>query len=531
MSAVQTPDQEAIVQVPREHFEGLRTKLADLTQHNAELKAQLEWFKRQMFGAKSEKRLDASPDQIALFNAQAAAPGGAVPKVVVPAHERQKHRTGDEVNDTGLRFGPEVPVKEITLSCAELDGPHADQYEIVDYKTSLRLARQPGSHVVLKYLRPVVRHKSAASAGVPGLITAPARLGVLDHAQVDVSFLAGMLVDKFVYHTPLYRQHQKLLDEGIVVSRSTLDRWAREAIALLKPICVAVRAMILAGSRMKVDETPIRAGRTKGANGVGKMKQGWLWPILGEHGDVGFYYAASRAGAVVKEVLGDSYKGILQTDGYPVYAAYAKDLPQCTHALCWAHTRRAFLKAEAIDPKPVAKALEMIRAMYAIEGELREAGASQEAILARRRADSEPIVDRFFEWVESEIAKPELLPRSPLARALGYAKQREQGLREFLADAWLALDTNDLERALRVIPMGKKNWLFCTTEFGAEQVAIIQTLLATCRAHGIDAYTYLVDVLQRINQHPASLVKDLTPRSWVQHFQNNPLRSDLAACQ
>jgi len=150
MSAVQTPDQEAIVQVPREHFEGLRTKLADLTQHNAELKAQLEWFKRQMFGAKSEKRLDASPDQIALFNAQAAAPGAAVPKVVVPAHERQKHRTGDEVNDTGLRFGPEVPVKEITLSCAELDGPHADQYEIVDYKTSLRLARQPGSHVVLK---------------------------------------------------------------------------------------------------------------------------------------------------------------------------------------------------------------------------------------------------------------------------------------------------------------------------------------------------------------------------------------------
>jgi transposase len=233
-----------------------------------------------------------------------------------------------------------VPVKEITLSCAELDGPHADQYEIVDYKTSLRLARQPGSHVVLKYLRPVVRHKSAASAGVPGLITAPARLGVLDHAQVDVSFLAGMLVDKFVYHTPLYRQHQKLLDEGIVVSRSTLDRWAREAIALLKPICVAVRAMILAGSRMKVDETPIRAGRIEGANGVGKMKQSWLWPILGEHGDVGFYYIASRAGAVVKEVLGDSYKGILQTDGYHVYAAYAKDPPQCTHALCWALRRQ-----------------------------------------------------------------------------------------------------------------------------------------------------------------------------------------------
>ncbi len=162
MSAAQTANHDATVQVPRGHYEGMQSKIArvaELEQRNAELKAQLEWFKRQMFGAKSEKRHDPSPDQIALFNALAAATGAdPLKKIVVPAHERQKRRTGDEVNDTGLRFGPEVPVKEITLSCAELDGPDAEQYEIIDYKTSLRLARQPGSHVVLKYLRPVVRH-------------------------------------------------------------------------------------------------------------------------------------------------------------------------------------------------------------------------------------------------------------------------------------------------------------------------------------------------------------------------------------
>jgi transposase len=534
MSAAQTTDHDATVQVPRGHYEGMQSKIArvtELEQHNAELKAQLEWFKRQMFGAKSEKRHDPSPDQIALFNAQAVSAAVDIPKIAVPAHERQKRRTGDEVNDTGLRFGPEVPVKEITLSCAELEGPNAEQYEIIDYKISLRLARRPGSHVVLKYLRPVVRHKAALAAGVPALITAPAPIGVLDHAQVDVSFLAGLLVDKFVYHTPLYRQHQRLIDEGIVVSRSTLDKWARDAIALLEPIARAVRLIILAGGRLKVDETPIKAGRTKGANGQGKMKQGWLWPILGEQGDIAFYYAASRAGTVVKEVLGENYQGILQTDGYHVYAQYAAGLPRCTHALCWAHTRRAFLKAESIEPQPVAQALEMIRGLYAIERDLRAVGADQETILARRKTESEPIVDRFFEWVAAEIAKPELLPRSPLAKALGYAKEREPGLREFIKDAWLALDTNDLERALRVIPMGKKNWLFCTTEFGAQQVATIQTLLATCRAHGVDGYTYLVDVLQRINQHPASRLRELTPRVWAECFGNDPLRSDLARCQ
>jgi hypothetical protein len=184
----------------------------------------------------------------------------------VPAHERQKRRTGEEVNDSGLRFGPEVPVREITLSCAELDGPQADRYEIIDYKQSLRLARQPGSHVVLKYLRPVVRLKTAGSADTapsgPGLITAAAPLGVLDHAQVDVSFLAGMLVDKFVYHTPLYRQHQRLTDEAIAVSRSTLDNWARGAIGLLEPIAREVQVAILAGGRLNAgagdDPRPVR---------------------------------------------------------------------------------------------------------------------------------------------------------------------------------------------------------------------------------------------------------------------------------
>lgn len=150
MSAVQTANPDATVQVPRGHYEGMQSQIARLTQDYADLKAQLEWFKRQIFGAKSEKRHDPASDQIALFNAQAASAAVDIPKSAVPAHERQKRRSGDEVNDTGLRFGPEVPVKEITLSCAELEGPDAEQYEIIDYKTSLRLARQPGSHVVLK---------------------------------------------------------------------------------------------------------------------------------------------------------------------------------------------------------------------------------------------------------------------------------------------------------------------------------------------------------------------------------------------
>jgi hypothetical protein len=99
----------------------------------------------------------------------------------------------------------------------------------------------------------------------------------------------------------------------------------------------------------------------------------------------------------------------------------------------------------------------------------------------------------------------------------------------FLTDPDVPIDTNHLERALRVIPMGRKSWLFCWTELGAKHVGIIQSLLVTCRLHGVDPYTYLVDVLQRTGEHPASRVAELTPRLWKQHFSDNPLRSDLHA--
>ena len=91
----------------------------------------------------------------------------------------------------------------------------------------------------------------------------------------------------------------------------------------------------------------------------------------------------------------------------------------------------------------------------------------------------------------------------------------------------MPIDTNHLERALRAIPMGRKAWLFCWTEVGARYVGIVQSLITTCRLHEVDPYTYLVDVLQRVGQHPAARVEELTPRRWKALFADNPLRSDL----
>ena len=119
------------------------------------------------------------------------------------------------------------------------------------------------------------------------------------------------------------------------------------------------------------------------------------------------------------------------------------------------------------------------------------------------------------------------LPSSPFIAALAYIRERRAGLEVYLDDPDVAIDTNHLERALRVIPIGRKNWLFSWTELGAKHVGIAQSLLVTCRLHDIDPYDYFVDVLQRVGQHPACEVHQLTPRLWKPLFAANPLRSDL----
>jgi hypothetical protein len=169
----------------------------------------------------------------------------------------------------------------------------------------------------------------------------------------------------------------------------------------------------------------------------------------------------------------------------------------------------------------------MIGTLYAVEQHIREARLVGEARRAYRLAHAKPVLGQFFAWIDAQFDTQGLLPSSPLTTAMAYVRERRAALEVYLTDPDVPIDTNHLERALRVVPMGRRNWLFCWTEVGAKYVGIAQSLIATCRLHDIDPYTYLVDVLQRVGQHPAADVAQLTPRLWKQHFADNPLRSDL----
>ena len=486
------------------------------------LEAQLDWFKRQLFGRKSEKLIETNPNQPDLFKElldQSRSTSKPEKKIKVAPHERKKKTVDDAPDDSGLRCDSSVPVKEIHIPNPALESNPDDYYIVSEKKTTYRWAQQPSSYVVLKYIRKVAKKKKSAQ-----IITPQAPSNVIEKSFADVSLLAGLLVDKFDFHLPLYRQHRRMQQGGITLSRATLTNLVFRAILLLKPIHHAILESILSGKNIALDETPIRYGRKS----KGKMKQGYYWPLYGEQDELYFHFSPTRASRVVFDLLGENYDGILLTDGYRAYEKYTNKVKSATRAQCWSHGRRCFDKSLKSEPECAEHTLQMIAALYAIEQDIVDLDLRGNSKRDHRQKYSKPIVDQYFKWINEQRLRTDLLNSDPYAKALVYSHERERAMRVFLENPDVPLDTNHLERGLRPIPMGKKAWLFAWTEVGAEQVGIIQSLISTCKLQDVDPYVYLVDVLQRVSLHPASKVEELTPRNWKTKFADNPMKSDLS---
>jgi len=498
-AAAQLPLKQEVV-ILRQFVRAQAKIITELVQTVEALKHEVGQLKRQLYGRKSEKRIK-----------NESAPVDALP-VQKERGKAATKRDAGHVTDKGLRFRASAQV--ITI---EVPLPAEDGLEIIGYDTVHRIAQRPAATVVLAYKIPIV--KSTTGSILP--TWSPNQLW--EGSYADVSFIAGMLTDKFMYHLPLHRQHQRLTINGIDLARSTLTSWSQHSIALLKPIYEVLIKDILAGQIVEMDETPIKASRKI----KGKMHTGYFWPILGEANEVAFMYADTRAQSHIKKVLKHTFSGTLLTDGYGAYQAYAKNNENMTHANCWTHWRRMFEACEKAYPIDVAMILDTIESLYIIERRCKDEHYSNKKTLEVRTIESKPIVEKLMQWCETRVQDTKLAPKNPLRKAIQYGLNRVPQLKVFLEDPALPMDTNNIERQIRPIALGKKNWLFCWSELGAEQVGIIQSLIATCKMHCIDPYTYLVDVLLRVGLHPASKVHELTPRRWKQQFGDNPMRSDL----
>jgi transposase len=524
--------------VALEQNQQLRATIDSLTARLEEVTRQLNWFKRQLFGQKSERRhvfeepgaqqlnlsesFEPAQDERAAAAAAAAAALARISEVKPHLRQRAARAGADEAAQPFFD-AERVPIETIELPCPLTAGLSAHEieqrFEPLGVKHTYRLAQRPGSFVVLQYERPQFKERTS---GV--IACAPAPTGVLEGSRADVSFIAAMAIEKIAYHMPLYRQHQKLAAEGFRVSRAWLTQLVQQACELLTPIYTAQFDSVRASRVKAMDETPIRAGLA----GPGKMNTGYFWPVYGELDEVCFAFHPSRSHAHVLETLGlkNPPGAVLLSDGYAAYDAYVAQT-KIAHARCWAHLRRYFFEAKDAEPQAAEDAMQRIAGLYRVEEKIREAKLTGAAKQLHRAQHSVPIVRAFFDWVDERFAAQDLLPSNPLTEALAHARNGRVGFEVFLTDPDVPIDTNHLERALRGIPMGKKAWLFAWTELGARHIGLLNSLIVTCRLHEINPYDYLVDVLQRINVHPNHAVAQLTPRLWKQHFAANPMRSDL----
>ena len=506
----------------------LTAGLKKADQEIADLRQQLDWFKRNLFGRKSERRIiDLPQEGETLFDLnpqpepECADENVELEEKVVKKKRRNKCRD-KAVNEVGLRFDETVPVETVILANDAAEDIPEDERELVDEHVFHKLAQTPASYRILRDVTPVCKRRTTNE-----FVSPPAPPAVLEGTCADVSLLAGMLVDKFSWHLPLYRQHARMEAAGIALSRATLTNWSRKAIDLLKPICDAQWASVLQGNVIAMDETGIRAGRVA----RGKMRQAKFWPVYGERDEIVFHYARDRKHERVPEIPGE-FSGVLLSDGYQAYDNYvaARD-GAVGHAACWSHTRRAFEKCRDCEPKATEEVLELIWKLFRIERDIRRKRLSGPEKLAVRRERSVPAMAAFREWHGRQLKGPMRLPKDPFLKALTYAGTRRQQLELCLSNPDIPIDTNHLERGVRPIACGRKNWLFAWTEDGAERIATVQSLLFTCQLHGVDPCTWLVDVLQRVSVHPAKRVAELTPRLWRKHFAGNPMRSDLGTGQ
>ena len=331
----------------------------------------------------------------------------------------------------------------------------------------------------------------------------------IEQGMVGPGLLAQILVSKYEYHQPLYRQEKMFRQQfGVELSRKTMGCWVEQAAELLKSVYRTIREDLQRGNYLQADETPIRY---LDPDVKGKSQQGYLWTYSRPGGDVFFEWRVSRSREGPEEFL-KNFRGKLQTDGFSAYESLAKARDDLTLIGCWAHARRGFHEALA-ETKLAAGFVRQIGQLYAVEKQLREQKAGPALRQAMRAWQSQPVLNRLYRAMK--LIRRKTLPQGLLGQAIDYALKRWEALTRFIEDGTLEIDNNLIENANRPSALGKKNWLFVGHPEAGERSAVIYTLLGSCRRHGINPFDYLKDLFTRLPAAKINQIKEFTPAAWA----------------
>jgi transposase len=471
-----------------------------------ELEEQLAWFKRQVFGKRSERVVtDLNTAQL-VFEGFETVSTKEDEKKSVAAHERKKpNRDGKDK----ISLPEDLPVKTIILDipeeqkiCRETGEPLVQ----IGVEVSHKLAHEPGSYYIKEIIRPKYVHPQREENGI---LTASLPDSLLPKCRADESFLAEIITKKFADHLPLYRIAEILSREGIRISRKLLSQWVIRSAMALKSLFNEMLKRVLDSKNIYIDETPVKLWE------VEKCKQAYMWVVVGGcEADPPYRiyeFKEDRCHDNVLEIL-RGYHGGLHSDKYGAYQKLAekkiiKWFP------CYSHIRRKFFEAESGDRKFRGWVLRKIRYLFMLE---RVAWArSPEERLKIRQKNEIPIIDELIDKIKAKLMDGKILPKSKLKEAMGYFCGLIPYLKNYTTDPFARLDNNVAERAIRPLAIGRKNWLFFGSPDGGEAGAILFSLVQTCRGLGINPREYLEDVMRRIMSHNSQKLYELLPDEWL----------------
>ena len=423
--------------------------------------------------------------------------------------------------------GPRIPehlpvIEEVIEPVAVQACPEA--WRRIGEKISEQLDFEPGGFFRRRIVRPTYVHRSEIDAAP---VTAALPESLQERSIAAPGLLAHILVSKYCDHLPLYRQEYIFkIRYQVWLPRQTMARWVGLAADWLKPVYEEIRAGILSGGYVQIDETPVRYLDP----GHGKAKQGYFWACCKPGRDAFFHWSTSRSAACLERIVPASFRGTLQCDGYTAYDSFAADCDgRILLAGCMAHARRYFFEAREESPQIAGFILRQMQHLYAVEAELKEARSGPRLRQAARSHQSRPVIVRLRRLFERLKKKKRFLPGSGMGKAIDYALGQWESLCVYLEDGCVEIDNNAVENAIRPTAVGKKNWLFIGEAGAGERSAIIYTVIECCRRRGIDPYAYLRDVLTRLPSMTNRQIKEVTPEAWAKAQAGKKAQAAVAA--
>ncbi len=311
---------------------------------------------------------------------------------------------------------------------------------------------------------------------------------------------------------PLHRQIDKYGKMGVRIPASSASDWILRGWDHLKPLWELLRLIVTGQKYLQVDETPIKVLDRDHKNGI---HQGYMWLY---HAPVDrlvlFDYRKGRDQSGPKEMLAD-FKGIIQTDGYTVYDSLYGNHSDIHLTFCMAHARRKFVDALKDNEEQAGHVLDEMQKLYVLEQKMRDENLEWEQRTLQRKEHAEPILENLGKWLEGK--QYDYRPKSPMGKAVDYARKRWAGLSAYVLHGQMEIDNNLVENAVRPLAIGRKAYLFAGSHQAAEMTAAMYSFMASCKKNKVNEFDWLKNVFERIQSHKQKDLYQLLPSNWEEY--------------